>query len=79
MNKHQLKQKIREQGYTNFKFGNATQVMNLCREIRICMPNEVGKVYDGFDTDKNERQYWVCVKATKFIPSNIMQRIYIKE
>jgi len=60
-----------------YKTGKAQPVWHCCREIRICCPNELGKIYDGFNTITEEKEYWMCIKINKNYNDNIMQRIFL--
>ncbi len=59
-----------------YKTGKAQPVWKCCRQIRICMPNELGKIYEGLNTLTNEYEYWICIKLNNNYNDNIMQRIF---
>lgn len=60
-----------------YKTGKAQPVWKCCRMIRISMPNELGKIYDGLNTLTDEYEYWMCIKINKNYNDNIMQRIFL--
>ncbi len=60
-----------------YKTGKAQTVSKCCREIRISCPNELGKIYEGFNTLTEEKEYWMCIKVAKNFNDNIMQRLFL--
>lgn len=82
MHKRELKSAIREQGYKKFRFGKVKRAHELCREIRICTPNEPGKVYIGYvpfgDSKNGNQEIYVCVKANRNWNFAIMQELIVE-
>jgi hypothetical protein len=60
-----------------YKTGKAQPLWRCCREIRICCPNELGKIYDGLNTLTGEYEYWMCIKINANYNDNIMQRVFL--
>jgi len=60
-----------------YKTGKAQPLWMCIREIRICTPNELGKIYDGYNDKTFEVEYWMCIKIKKNYNFNIMQRVFI--
>lgn len=60
-----------------YKTGKAQQLRHCCREIRISCPNELGRIYDGFNTLTNQKEYWMLIKISRNYYDNIMQQILL--
>lgn len=59
-----------------YKTGKAQPVWKCQREIRICAPNQLGKIYTCSNWGNGETEQWMCIKVTKDYNNNIMQRVW---
>ena len=59
-----------------YKTGKAKPVWKCVREIRICTPNELGKIYTCSDFGNSEIEQWMCIKINKNYNDNIMQKVW---
>ena len=52
-----------------------------CREVRLDMPTEAGKLCSGYNTLTEEFEYWLCIQASKDYNRSQLQRVlnYQKE
>ncbi len=50
-------------------------VYKCCREIRIQMPWQEGKVYHGYNTITEEHEDWLCIRQAKDYNFSQLQRI----
>ena len=60
--------------------GKAQRVSSCQREIRICTPSVLGKIYtcSNFGRDEDAEK-WMCIKVGKDYNNNIMQRVWPKK
>ena len=73
------KQMLKQLGIKNARLGKVKKVKNCCREIRIGLSYQEGKIYDSFNTNTNELEYWLCIKSHKNFYDSVMQRIHFED
>ena len=59
-----------------YKTGKAQPVWKCAREIRICTPNELGKIHTCSDWDNSGVEQWMCIKINNNYNDNIMQKVW---